>query len=479
MDVSIAIVGSGFSGLGLAVRLRQAGIEDFVVLERGDGVGGTWHYNTYPGCACDVPSHLYSFSFAPNPDWTRTYSRQPEIRAYLRRLASDFGVLPKVRLGCEVTDARWEGTRWAIETSGGEVRASVLVSGTGPLVEPKYPDFPGLEFFAGPVMHSARWDHSVDLRGKRVASVGTGASAIQYVPAIAPDVAQLYVLQRTPPWVIPHSARPISRLERRLYRALPPLQRALRGGIYATRELLVLGMVKQPKAMTLLETVGRKHMERGLEDPSLIAKATPDYTLGCKRILPSNEWYPALSRDNVELVTEGVSEVRSNSVVLRSGRELEVDALVFGTGFHVVDMPIGKIVRGRDGRTLADVWAGSPRAHLGTTVPGFPNLFILLGPNTGLGHTSVVYMIESQLAYVMDALRSMRSRGAQMVEVRPDVEERFHAEVQRRMQRTVWNTGCSSWYQDAQGNNPTLWPDWTWRFRQRTARFDPEEYVLA
>src|SRR3954453_6010560 len=474
MDVSIAIVGAGFSGLGLALRLREQGIEDFTILERGDGVGGTWHYNTYPGCACDVPSHLYSFSFAPNPDWSRTYSRQPEIRAYLERVAEP--VMPHVRLGCEVRGASWDGARWVIETSQGEVRAQVLVSGTGPLVEPKTPDFPGLETFAGPAFHSARWDHSADLQGKRVASVGTGASAIQYVPAIAPAVAQLSVLQRPPPGGRPHSARPISTWERRLFRAVPAAQRALRGGIYAARELMVLGFVKQPRIMKLLEQAGRRHMERALKDPALIAKATPDYTVGCKRILPSNAWYPALARENVELVTSTIAEVKPPSVVLASGRELEVDALIFGTGFDVIDMPVGRMVHGRDGRTLADAWNGSPRAHLGSTVPGFPNLFLMLGPNTGLGHSSMIYMIESQIAYVIDAIKAL---GPRVADVRPEVEAAYHAEIQRRMQGTVWSTGCSSWYQDAQGNNPTLWPDWTWRFRRRTARFNPKEYVLS
>jgi cation diffusion facilitator CzcD-associated flavoprotein CzcO len=477
MDVQIAIVGAGFSGIGLAIRLRQEGIDDFVVLERGDGVGGTWHANTYPGCGCDVPSHLYSFSFAPNPDWTRTYSRQPEIRAYLERVAEP--VRDKIRLRCEVQDAQWDGTHWTLETSGGPVRARVLVAGTGPLVEPKLPDFPGLDTFQGVKMHSARWDHAVDLKGKRVASIGTGASAIQYVPHLAREASQRYVLQRTPPWVMPHSARPISPFERRLYRRFPVVQRALRGGIYTARELLVLGLVKQPRLMKLLERAGRRHRERALKDPELIAKTTPGYTVGCKRILPSNDWYPALARENVELVTDGVAEVRPHSIVLTDGRELEVDALVFGTGFHVIDMPVGRMVRGRDGRALAEVWDGSPRAHLGVTVPGFPNFYILLGPNTGLGHTSVVYMIESQIAYVLDALRTMRSRGAATVEVRPEVEARFHAEVQQQLRGTVWNTGCKSWYQDANGNNSTLWPDWTWQFRRRTARFNPAEYVIA
>jgi cation diffusion facilitator CzcD-associated flavoprotein CzcO len=481
MDSTVAIIGAGFSGIGLAIRLRRQGIDDFVVLERNDGVGGTWWANTYPGCACDVPSHLYSYSFAPNPDWTRTYSRQPEIRAYLRRVVDEFGVAPHIRLSTEVRSARWDeaSNRWELETSSGPVRARVLVSGTGPLVEPRIPDVPGLERFEGPTFHSARWDHSISLRGKRVAAVGTGASAIQFVPSIAPEVERLHVFQRTPPWVMPHSSRPITPLERRLYRAFPALQRLVRGGIYAARELLVLGFVKQPRIMRALERVSRRHMEQQLRDPELRAKATPDYTLGCKRILPSNEWYPALSRDNVELVTDAIAEVREHSIVTADGAEREVDAIVFGTGFHVVDMPIGRLVQGRGGRTLAETWNGSPRAHLGATVAGFPNLFIMLGPNTGLGHSSMVYMIESQIAYVVDALRTMRERGAEVVEVREDVMARSNERLQRRMRGTVWSTGCRSWYLDAEGRNPTLWPDWTWRFRRRTARFEESEYVLA
>jgi cation diffusion facilitator CzcD-associated flavoprotein CzcO len=475
---SVAIVGSGFSGIGLAIRLRQAGVEDFAVLERGAGVGGTWHFNTYPGCACDVPSHLYSFSFAPNPGWSRTYSRQPEIRDYLERVVDDFGVREKIRLGCEVKTARWDGEAWDIETSAGPLRARVLVSATGPLVEPKIPPFPGLDRFAGPAFHSARWDHSVDLAGKRVAAVGTGASAIQFVPAIAPKVARLHVFQRTPPWVMPHSSRPITRTEKRIYAKLPLAQRLVRGGIYAGRELLVLGFVKQPRIMRGIEKIAERHMRGAIDDPALLAKVRPGYTIGCKRILPSNEWYPALARDNVELVTDPIAEVRERSIVSESGAEREVDAIVFGTGFHVVDMPVARMVRGRDGRTLEEAWQGSPRAHLGTTVAGFPNLFILLGPNTGLGHSSMVYMIESQIAYVMDALRELRRNGHRTVEVRPDVQERYNRDVQRRMKRTVWSTGCKSWYLDEQGNNPTLWPDWTWRFRRRTSRFDPAEYLL-
>ncbi len=479
-DHDIAIVGSGFSGLGMAIRLKQEGMNDFVVLERADEVGGTWQANTYPGCACDVPSHLYSFSFAPNPGWTQTYSPQPEIWSYLRRCADTFGIRPHLRLGCAVESATWLAAerRWELETSQGTIRARVLVAGMGPLTEPRIPDIPGLDDFEGDVFHSARWNHDADLAGKRVASIGTGASAIQYVPAIQPVVEQLHVFQRTPPWVMPHSNRPISRHEQRLYRALPFLQRLMRGGIYATREMLVLGFVFSPRLMKVVERIARKHLERQISDPELRARVTPDYTIGCKRILPSNRWYRTLGKPNVELVTDGVSEVRARSIVAADGSEREVDAIVLGTGFQVTDIPAAQRIRGRGGRLLDDVWQGSPRAHLGSTVEGFPNLFFLLGPNTGLGHSSMVYMIESQIAHVMGALQLMRERGAATIEVRADAQDRYNAALERRLGGTVWNTGCASWYLDRTGRNATIWPDWTWRFRRRTARLDPAEYVL-
>ena len=479
-ETGIAIVGSGFSGLGMAIKLKEEGVEDFVVLERDQQVGGTWWANTYPGCGCDVPSHLYSFSFAPNPDWTRTYSKQPEIEAYLQRVAADFGVMEHVRLGTTVTGSRWDddARRWTVETDRGDVTARVLVSAAGALSEPSTPHIPGLEEFRGHSFHSARWDHDYPLAGRRVAVIGTGASAIQFVPSIAADVARMHVFQRTAPWIMPHSDRAITPRERRLYRRIPALQKLVRGGVYGGRELLVLGFVKQPKLMKLVEKLARKHMERQISDPELRRKVEPGYTIGCKRILPSNAWYPALGRDNVELVTDGIAEVREHSIVTRAGEEIEVDTIIFGTGFHVTDMPVANWVRGRDGRTLADFWKGSPRAHLGTAVPGFPNLFMLLGPNTGLGHSSMVYMAESQIGYVMEALRETRRRGAQIFEVRPEVVERYNRSIDERMAGTVWSTGCTSWYLDDTGRNATLWPDFTFRFRRRAARFDPAEYRL-
>jgi cation diffusion facilitator CzcD-associated flavoprotein CzcO len=476
----IVIIGAGFSGLGTAIRLRQQGIEDFVVLERHDDVGGTWWANTYPGCACDVPSHLYSFSFAPNPEWSQTYSPQPEIRAYLQRCAERYDLYGSIRFGTTVTEAAWDdgAGRWTVQTSGGPVSARVLIAGIGPLTEPRIPDLPGLDTFEGAVFHSARWDHDHDVSGERVAAIGTGASAIQFVPAIQPKVAQLHVFQRTAPWVVPHTNRRVSDPERRLYRRLPALQKAVRAGVYAGREVLVLGFVKNPRLMGVPERLARRHMRAQIADPDLLARVTPDYTIGCKRILPSNRWYPALGKPNVELVTSPISAVRPHSIVAADGTERDVDTIIFGTGFHVADMPVGEWVRGRDGTRLVDAWKGSPRAHLGCTVAGFPNLFLLLGPNTGLGHNSMIYMLESQINHVIDALRVMRERGAAVAEVKPEVQQAYNRELDAKMAGTVWSTGCSSWYLDDTGRNPTLWPDWTWRFRLRTRRFDPAEHTL-
>jgi cation diffusion facilitator CzcD-associated flavoprotein CzcO len=480
-DFDIAIVGSGFSGLGMAIKLKQAGFDDLVILERADDVGGTWWSNTYPDCACDVPSHLYSFSFAPNPDWSQTYSTQPEIRDYLRGIADRYELRRRIRFGHEVREAWWDeaGGRWEIATSRGLVRARVLIPAMGPLTEPRIPVLPGLSHFDGPVFHSARWDHSVDLAGKRVAAVGTGASAIQFVPAIQPHVSQLYVFQRTPPWVMPHTVRPIRDVERRLYRRVPAAQRMVRGAVYTAREALVLGFVKRPRLMRVLEREARRHIERQVPDRELRAKVTPDYTLGCKRILPSNRWYPALGKDNVELVVGGAREMQRNAIVGADGVERPVDAIVLGTGFLATDMPIGRTIRGRDGRLLDDLWRGSPRAYFGTAIAGFPNLFMLLGPNTGLGHSSMVYMLESQLAHVLGVLSAMRRAGAATVEVRAEAQSRYNAELDARMAGTVWHTGCTSWYLDATGRNATLWPDWTWRFRRRAARLDPAAYELG
>jgi cation diffusion facilitator CzcD-associated flavoprotein CzcO len=479
-QVRIAIIGSGFGGLGTAIRLKQRGMDDFVVLERAGDVGGAWRDNTYPGCACDVQSHLYSFSFAPNPDWSRSFSPAPEIQAYLQRCARDFGILPHLRFHHEVRDASWDDAaqRWRIRTSAGPVTAQVLVMAAGALSDPVIPDLPGLDGFGGRAFHSAAWDHGYDLRGKRVAVIGTGASAIQFVPEIQPLVETLHVFQRTPPWILPRHQRALGAREQRLFRRFPAAQRAVRGAIYLAREAF-LPAFRHPGAMRLVQKVALRHLRQAIPDPVLRQKLTPDWTLGCKRVLLSNDYLPALARPNVEVVTEGIAEVRARSIVTADGVERPVDALLFGTGFQPTDPPLARHLRGRDGRALAETWAGSPAAHLGTTVAGFPNLFMLMGPNTGLGHTSVIYMIEAQVEHLLGALEHMGRHGIGALEPRPEAQEAFVAGVDRRMAGTVWTSGgCRSWYLDPTGRNSTLWPDFTWRFR-RAARFEAGEYAMV
>jgi cation diffusion facilitator CzcD-associated flavoprotein CzcO/acetyl esterase/lipase len=480
LHLRVAIVGSGFAGIGAAIRLKQEGIDDFLVFERADDVGGVWRDNTYPGCACDVQSHLYSLSFAPNPDWTRSYSPQGEIWEYLRSTARRFGITPHLRLGHDVRAAAWDerARRWRLETSRGLFTADFLVAGVGGLSEPAYPSLPGLDRFAGKAFHSARWDHHHDLRGARVAVIGTGASAIQFVPAIAPTVGKLHLFQRTPPWVLPRRDRALSERQRRLFRAVPATRRATRAAIYALRELMAIAFM-HPSVIRRAEKVARRHLERSIPDPVLRAKLTPSYALGCKRVLISDDYYPSLLRDNVEVVTDAISEVRARSIVTSDGREREVDTIIFGTGFKATDPPIAYHVRGREGRTLAEAWGGSPKAHLGTTVAGFPNFFMLQGPNTGLGHTSVIIMIEAQIEHMLDALRHMRARGAATIEPTAEAQAAFVAEVDRKLSGSVWmQGGCASWYVDATGRNSTLWPGFTFDFIRRLERFRPEEFAF-
>jgi len=479
--VDVAIVGAGFAGLGAAISLLGDGRSDFVVLERDDDVGGTWHRNSYPGCQCDVPSNLYSFSFAPNPDWTQTFALQPEIGAYLRKVADDFGVRPHLRTGTAVEGAAWDerAQRWRIDTARGPLTARVLVAGVGALSEPAIPPIPGAERFAGPAFHTARWDHDVDLTGKRVAVIGTGASAVQVVPRIQPQAARLTVFQRTPPWIMPHPGRPTRPRERALFRALPPLQKLVRGAVYWGRECYVLPF-RFHRLSRLPERIARRHLERQVADPVLRDKLTPRYEIGCKRILMSDEYLPALQQPNAELVTAAIAEIVPGGVRTADGAEHPADAIVWGTGFHTTDLPHVEWLRGRDGRTLGEVWREhGMQALRGTTVAGFPNLFTLYGPNTNLGHNSIVFMLESQLRFVTDALRAMDARGAAVLDTRPEAQARFNAAVQRRMRGTVWTQGgCASWYLDAHGRNTTLWPGTSWSFRRATRRFDPAEHLL-
>jgi cation diffusion facilitator CzcD-associated flavoprotein CzcO len=479
--VDVAIVGSGFAGVGMAIALLRAGCKDFLVLERDGDVGGTWHQNTYPGCQCDVPSNLYSFSFAPNAEWSQTFALQPEIGAYLKRVADDFGVRAHLRTRTEVQNAAWDeqARRWRIETSRGALTARVLVAGMGGLSEPSIPDIAGAADFQGPAFHTARWDHDADLAGKRVAVIGTGASAIQVIPRLQPLVGKLSVFQRTPPWIMSHPGRPTRPRERAVFRAFPGLQKLVRGAIYWGRETFVLPF-RFHRLSAIPERMARAHLAKQVADADLREKLTPRYEIGCKRILMSDEYFPALQQPNAELVTDAIERITPTGVVTADGVEHPADAIVWGTGFRVTDMPYVEWLRGRDGRTMGDLWREQGMQGLrGTTVAGFPNLFMLVGPNTGLGHNSIVFMIESQIAYAMDALNTLEVQGAVACDPTPAAQTAFNETVQRRMRGTVWTQGgCASWYLDAHGRNTTLWPGSSWTFRRATRRFDPAEYEL-
>jgi len=479
--VRVAIIGAGFGGLGAGIRLRQAGLTDFVILERAASVGGTWRDNTYPGCACDVPSHLYSFSFAPNPGWSRSFSRQPEILDYLADLSERYALRGHIRFGTDVTQASWEAraARWRLLTSRGELTADVLISAAGPLSEPSLPNIPGLASFPGEIFHSARWNHCYDLQGKRVAVVGTGASAIQLVPKIQPAVGRLVLFQRTPAWILPRRDRRISGPEKWLYRHIPLSQRLARLAIYAGRESTVGAFVKRPALLSGPQRIALRHLARSVPDPALRAALTPHYVMGCKRILLSNDFYPALAAQNAELVAAGLASVDGSVLTAQDGRSREAGVIIFATGFHATDVPIADRVRGSGGVTLAEAWRGDMRALRGATVPGFPNLCLVIGPNTGLGHNSMIHIIESQLDYIVDYVKTLDRLGAPGLDARQDAEQRWCAGIERRMASTVWATGgCVSWYLNAAGRNPTLWPGSTLRFRRATHRIDLTEYAI-
>ena len=477
----VAIVGAGFSGLCMSIRLLEEGIRDFVVVERADELGGTWRDNTYPGCQCDIPSALYSFSFAPNPNWSRFYPLQNEIRQYLRDCAERFGVMPYIRFGHEVNEAEWdeEGNRWRLQTSGGEITADVLVGGMGGLSNPAVPEIEGLDQFQGSLFHSSHWDWDHELAGERVGVIGTGASAVQFIPMIQPQVGHMTVFQRTPSWVMPDPDRPVTDLERALWRRLPITQRLLRSVLYGIFEATVVTTIVNKRLSSLLERVARRHIEEQVPDPVLRAKLTPAYTLGCKRITLSDTYYPAMSAANVDVITESIERVTPRGIMTTDGVEHELDTIILGTGFKVHDNPAFSRVRGRGGKTLGEAWGGSPRAYLGTTISGFPNLFLLVGPNSAGGFNSIIFTTESHVNYAIAALRTMTKQGARVAEVRRSVYDRWARDTDRRLANSVWNEGgCQSWYLDANGRNGVWWPGFMAGLWLRTRRFNPAEYEL-
>ncbi len=481
---AVIVVGAGFSGIGMAIRLRQMGIDDFVVLDRGNDLGGTWRDNSYPGAACDVPSNLYSYSFAPNPDWSRSFPPQGEIWDYLRRCVDEHDVAPHLRFDHDIDEARWDGSahRWTVRAKSGQAyTAPVLVWAAGSLSEPTIPAFPGLGDFRGKVFHSARWEHGYDLTGKRVCVVGTGASAVQFVPQIQPLVAQLTLHQRTPPWIFPRHDRPVPAARKLAYRRLPALQRLSRLRIYLTFESLLAVFVGAAESRTrTLRRRAHGHLAHQVTDESLRATLTPDYEIGCKRVLLSDDYYPSLTRSNVEVVDTPVASFRAHEVVGEDGIARPVDAVIMGTGFEAAVPPYAERIMGRDGRRLSEYWKEhGVEAYAGTAVAGFPNMFLMIGPNATLAHNSMIYMIESQITYIASALRFLSRPGVAVVEVKPGVQQRFNDRLQQRMEHSVWVTGgCHSWYLDHRGRNTTLWPDHTRRFRRATRRFHPAEYTV-
>ncbi|HEY1833111.1 MAG TPA: NAD(P)/FAD-dependent oxidoreductase [Solirubrobacteraceae bacterium] len=482
MASSAIVVGAGFGGIAAAIELRRAGVAEITVLERGADVGGVWQHNTYPGAACDVPSHLYSYSFAPNPRWGRRFALQGEIRDYVRDAAARGGVLERVRCGVEAKRARWleDDGVWEVECSDATRRAELLVTACGQLSRPEIPRIAGIESFAGEAFHSSGWRHDLDLRGKRVGVIGTGASAIQFVPRIQSQVASLTVVQRTAPWILPKLDRAYSPLAKRLFASVPALQSAGRFGLWAALEVAIAGFVGHEAVLSPFAAVGRAHLRRQVPDARLRELLTPRFTIGCKRILLSSDWYPTLTKPNVELVAQPIACADEHGIELADGSRRELDVLIYGTGFSAHDFVAPMQVEGRDGQTLVHAWDGLPNAWHGLSVPGFPNLFLMYGPNTFGGSGSAIYVLESQARHVAAAARAMQSRRAHRIEVRADAHERFLSELRQRQRSTVWATGgCTSWYLDEQGRDPTNWPGYTIEYRRRTSRIDPTVYELA
>jgi cation diffusion facilitator CzcD-associated flavoprotein CzcO len=479
-ELAAIIVGAGFSGLCAGIGLKRAGIDDFVILEKADRVGGTWRDNVYPGAACDIPSHLYSYSFEPNAKWKRAYGGQPEILEYLEMCATKYGLRPHLRFGMRVARCEYDeasGT-WCVHTGVGDAQALVarsLILGNGALHIPQIPELPGLASFRGKQFHSARWDHSYDLTGKRVGVIGTGASSIQFVPQIAPKVARLDLFQRTPPWVVPKADRPIGSREQWMLEHVPGAHWLRRTGLYWLMESRVLGFAFAPKINQLAERMVLRHLAKQVPDRELRQKLTPSYRMGCKRVLISNDYYPALNRDNVELVTDGIAAIEPSGIRTTDGVLHELDAIVFGTGFKVVDYVSSMRIVGRRGVDLNTVWSKQVRNYLGISVSGFPNLFLLMGPNTGLGHNSMIFMIEAQARYAVDAILAMHRNSLASLDVRPEIEQAFRAELAKKMENTVWTSGCNSWYMAPDGE-VLLWPGFTFDYWWRTRHVDLTAY---
>ena len=477
-------MGAGFGGVGMGIRLRQEGIDDFEIFERGETVGGVWRANTYPGAACDVPSHLYSFSFAPGHNWSRRYAPQPEILEYMEEITDRFGMRSHLRLGTEVTAAAFDeaAAKWTVTLDGGETRDfDVLVTACGQLTRPQVPTVEGIDDFRGSVFHSAEWDHTRDLAGRKVAVIGTGASAIQFVPEVAEQAAELTIYQRSAPWILPKTDRAYPEWERRIFERFPARVAAARAGFFAFFEAGTYGFTGARWVLSPLRKAANAYRESELGDhPELLARATPDYEMGCKRVLLASDWYSTLRRENVELLNGAVQRATPDGVVGADGKERAADTIIWGTGFDASRFVSPMDVHGLNGRSLQESWGDSPEAFLGTTVAGFPNMFLLYGPNTNHGSGSVPYTLECQFNYVIDAARRMQSEGIRWIDLKPEVQERWRAEIDERSVDTVWTTGgCTSWYTNAEGRNTNNWVGPWLEYRRRTRQINPGHYRAA
>lgn len=478
---SVLVIGAGFGGIGAAIALRRDGVTDLTILERADDLGGVWRENTYPGAACDVPSPLYSYSFEPKPDWPQRYSGRAAIHDYLRGVAERHDLLDAIRFGAEVTEAAFDerSGKWTVHTADGRTRvADVLISAVGQLSRPAWPAIPGRDTFAGPSFHSAEWDHGVDLAGKRVACIGTGASAVQFIPEIQPKVARLTVFQRTPAWVIPKFDTDYSPIQHKLFAKVPGALSVERLGWWSIGEFVSLGLVEFPAIARVVSAIAARHLRKQVDDPELRAKLTPDYPIGCKRGLFSNDYYPALTQPNVRVETTPITEITPEGVRTEDGALHEVDVIIYGTGFKGTEFLWPMRIRGRSGRELADVWSEGAHAYYGIAVPEFPNLFLVYGPNTNLSAGSIIYMIESQARYIRQAVRLLAEHPGHHLEVRAEPERAFNTTLQQRLDRTPWNF-CTSWYRTASGRITNNWPGTVSSYRRRTRKLVREHFALT
>lgn len=476
---SVLIIGTGFGGLGMAIQLKNAGINSFLMLEKASTVGGTWRDNTYPGAACDVQSHFYSFSFEPKHDWSRKFGLQPEILGYMEHCVEKYQLADHIRFNKEVASAVFDDTTntWALTTTDGDiVKADIVISATGQLNQPAWPHLPGMESFTGKVFHSARWDHEYDLTGKKVAVIGTGASAIQFVPKIVPQVKSLSLFQRSAAWVLPKPDRPFHRWEQTLFRKIPAWDRCYRYLIYWKNESRALAFTRFNRLLEIFAWQAKRFAKSQVQNPQKLRRLIPDYKIGCKRILISNDWYTAVDQPHVDLVTSSIERLVEDGVVTEDGAFQKVDAIIVGTGFAASEFLSPMEITGRKGVTLNEAWASGSEAYKGITVSGFPNLFMLYGPNTNLAHNSIVYMLESQVRYVLSCINTLRTKPGSAMDVKPDRLRDFSATIQQKLQHSVWESGCQSWYLDKNGKNTVNWPGFTFTYRRATRQVDPEDY---